>query len=448
MQTRSLMMDASALEAAPVAITFDSRGGRMIGLGFINGILKLLTLGLYSFWGKTEVRRRIWSATRLSGEPLAYTGTGKELFLGFLIVFGLVVLPAMLGGVAVSLLFTGSKQALGIYQAALYLAFFLLVGNPMYRAQRYRLSRTEWRGIRGAMTGSPGRYGWTYFCTLAGPIGGIAGIALLSAWITGPAVGGVIMVLGLIATMWVLPWRANLLQGMLTNDMQFGDRPMTYNGTPGPLYKRYLFAWLGNSSLFAAALAGTAAYILQGDRYSEWFVLKVPPQLADLLPLAAIWLATLIASAVITSWYRASQMNHFARNTHFEGATFRGEATGRRLMWLVLSNWLLSILGLVAGIVTGGLLIYAFGPASSSVPAAANTAATSAAGLIAVLCVVPPLIVMTTLTATFAQFRSARYFLSRLKLDGPVHLSNILQSANKVPARGEGLAQVFDIDAF
>ena len=117
-------------------------------------------------------------------------------------------------------------------------------------------------------------------------------------------------------------------------------------------------------------------------------------------------------------------------------------------MWLVLSNWLLSIFGLVAGIVTGGLLIYAFGPASSSAAAAADTAATSAAGLIAVLCVVPPLVVMTTLTATFAQFRSARYFLSRLKLDGPVHLSNILQSANKVPARGEGLAQVFDIDAF
>ena len=67
-----------------IDITFDGRGGRMIGLGFINGILKVLTLGLYSFWAKTEVRRRIWSATRLNGEPLSYTGTGKELFLGFL----------------------------------------------------------------------------------------------------------------------------------------------------------------------------------------------------------------------------------------------------------------------------------------------------------------------------------------------------------------------------
>ncbi|MEQ1670813.1 MAG: DUF898 family protein, partial [Hyphomicrobium sp.] len=381
------------------------------------------------------------------GEPVAYTGTGKELLLGFLIVFGVVVIPVMLSGVAVSLLFAGSKEALGLYQGVLYIAFFLLVGNAIYRAQRYRLSRTEWRGIRGGLDGSPGRYGWMYFWTLAAPFTAAAVLAGIVAWATAPAVGGAIMLLGMLGMLWVLPWRANKLQAAITNDMRFGDRPLTYSGTAGPLYKRYLFAWGGNALIFAAALGATGAYLMQEDRYINWFVLKIPPALVELAPLAAIWVLTLIASAVVTSWYRAMQMNHFAGHTHFEGATFRGEATGRSLMWLVLSNWLLSIGGLLAALAIGGTLIFAFGTAPREVIDEV-AAPDRAAGLLNLLLIMPPIIIMTTLTATFAQFRSARYFLSRLKLDGPVALGAILQGAHKRPARGEGLAQVFDIDAF
>ncbi|MCB1484408.1 MAG: hypothetical protein KDJ17_05900, partial [Hyphomicrobiaceae bacterium] len=59
-----------------------------------------------------------------------------------------------------------------------------------------------------------------------------------------------------------------------------------------------------------------------------------------------------------------------------------------------------------------------------------------------------PMVLVTTVATTFAQFRSARYFLSRLKLDGPVNLAAIQQSASTGPRLGEGLAQVFDLDAF
>ena len=53
----------------------------------VNLLLRVLTLGIYHFWAKTEVRKRIWSAIRINDEPLTYTGRGMELFLGFLIVF-------------------------------------------------------------------------------------------------------------------------------------------------------------------------------------------------------------------------------------------------------------------------------------------------------------------------------------------------------------------------
>lgn len=432
----------------PIDITFIGSATRLLGLGATNGILKILTLGLYSFWAKTEVRRRIWSATRLNGEPLRYTGTGKELFLGFLIVFGAVMLPATLG--AVGAVMFGGKAALTNYQLLLYLAFFLVIGNAIYRAQRYRLSRTEWRGIRGALVGSPGAYGWTYFWTLALPAIVVFLVAASFAYMIGPAVGGVIVVIGGLLFLWVFPWRANLLQARMTHDMRFGDRPLTYTGTAGPLYKRYGFAWLGNALIFAIAAGLTGMFVMQNDRYITWFVLKERPPAGDLAVLAGLWLAALIASAIVTSWYRASQTNHFARHTHFEGATFRAEATGASLMWLVLSNWLLSLAAIFVGAAIGTLLMYQFSATLSEpdIVAELRGGPSPADGLLGLALFVPPVVLTTTLATTFAQFRAARYFLSRLKLDGAVDLAAILQGRDKIPARGEGLAQAFDLDAF
>lgn len=437
-----LITDDAAAVREPVDISFKGDTVGVAGLGLINGLLKVLTLGLYSFWAKTEVRRKIWGATRLNGEPLKYTGTGKELLLGFLIVFGAFVLPVLLAGVAISLISAGDQRAIALFQGLLYLALFLLVGNAVYRAQRYRLSRSEWRGIRGALVGSPGRYSWAYFWTLAAPFTFIASLAGVFAYVTGPAVGGLIMIAGLLAMLWVLPWRANYLRAMLTRDMRFGDRPLTYTGTARPLYMSYLFAWVGNAVIFAAAIAATASYVMRSGLYEKQ-VARIPPDPMELLPIAGIWLAAIIASAVVTAWYRAMQINHFARSTHFEGATFRADATGSSLMWLVLSNWVISLLGLVAGVALAGTLMYVAGGLPS--PQAFQS---GAANMLAIVLAVPPLIIMTTLAATITQYRGARYLLQRLKLDGLVNLGVVMQSQSQMPKRGEGLAQVFDIDAF
>src|SRR6185295_2694636 len=90
--------------------------GGFTGLSFLNGLLRILTLGVYHFWGKTEVRQRIWSAVRIDGEPLEYRGTGSELFRGFLIVFFLILLPMGLASFASSLFLQETWQ--GVYQMA------------------------------------------------------------------------------------------------------------------------------------------------------------------------------------------------------------------------------------------------------------------------------------------------------------------------------------------
>lgn len=433
-----------------VHVSFDNRGDRLVGLGIVNGVLKLLSLGLYSFWGKTEVRKRLWSFTKLNGEPLEYAGTGKELFLGFLVVFFLFVLPLMLGGFLVVYFFPGNQGAIAMYQLAAYALFFALIGNAIYRAQRYRLSRTRWRGIRGGMEGSPTAYGWTYLWTLALPFGAVFGLAVLLSFVASPVIAGPVGALGFIAALWVLPWRSNKLQGQITNDMRFGDRALSYSGSSRPLYKRYFFAWAGSAVLYIAAAIATAVMAAKSGVTLEP---EGPPQIPDWrvgIAIALLWIVIIFAIGLITAWYRAHQMNHFARHTHLDAATFNLQASGKGLMWLLFSNWLLSALAILVAIIIGGGVIYALELAPALPDPEMETAMLQPAepGALPIVAMAVPLVLLTTLATTFAQFRSARYFLSRLKLDGPVDLEAIQQSASTGPARGEGLAQVFDLDAF
>ena len=54
-----------------------------------NVLLSIVTLSVYRFWGRTNIRRYLWSNTRFMGDAFEYTGKGSELFAGFLIVFGI-----------------------------------------------------------------------------------------------------------------------------------------------------------------------------------------------------------------------------------------------------------------------------------------------------------------------------------------------------------------------
>ncbi len=180
----------------------------------LNGLLRILTLGVYHFWGKTEVRQRIWSAVRIDGEPLEYRGTGGELLRGFLIVFFLILMPMGLASFASSLFLPATAHA--IYNLIFWGLLFLLSGIGIHRARRYRLSRTRWRGIRGGLSGRSRGFAWTYLWT-----------AML-----------VPLTLG-----WILPWRAVRLQKALFVDTRFGDNAFTFTGVAGPLYKRFWLVW-------------------------------------------------------------------------------------------------------------------------------------------------------------------------------------------------------------
>ena len=117
-------------------------------------MLLLVTLGIYRFWLQTDVRRFLWNNTEIAGDNLEYIGTARELLLGFLIAIAFLV-PLY------AIFYLGAFAAGWIGQLAGVLALFVLavLGQfAVYRARRYRLSRTVYRGIRFHQTGSAWRY--------------------------------------------------------------------------------------------------------------------------------------------------------------------------------------------------------------------------------------------------------------------------------------------------
>src|SRR5262245_49006089 len=52
--------------------------------------LELVTVGFYRFWLATDMRRHLWSNTAVEGDIAEYTGTARELLIGFL--FALAIL--------------------------------------------------------------------------------------------------------------------------------------------------------------------------------------------------------------------------------------------------------------------------------------------------------------------------------------------------------------------
>lgn len=342
----------------------------IVGLSVINFLLRLLTIGIYYFWGKTEVRRRIWTAVRLNGEPLTYTGTGGELFLGFLIVFFVVLLPMLLASVGAALLL--GSAFVGVVQVAFYVIVFFLVGVGIHRAQRYRLSRTSWRGIRFGLEGSSGAYAWTHFWT-----------ALL-----------IPLTLG-----WILPWRTTRLQGLISNGMRFGDRKFQFTATSATLYPRFALAWFGAIGLYLLVMAVIFLVSVPGVQSAQSSGAMYRPGAHEIAIAVLAFLGAAFLWGIISAWYRAKMINHFAAHTSLEGATLCTSASAGSLVWLTVSNYLLTLL-------TFGIL------------------------------------------TPVAQVRSARYLITRTTLQGDLPLAEIEQRAADSLRRGEGLAQAFDVDAF
>ncbi len=311
----------SSMEAAQerASVTLEQKGGagEFWALGFKNWILNVLTLTIYRFWAKTNTRRRLWASTTVNGEPLEYTGTGMELFKGFLLAI-LLFLPF---GVAIfaAQLFLPPASAAGAL-VLVYLVLFWLMGVAVFLARRYQMSRTAWRGVRFSQHGSPVAYG---FETLS--------FTLLS----------------LITLGWFGPAAHMRLAGRLWSQTAFGDRPFRWERPAGdagePLYRSFAVAWVG---FFLGYIGLIVAVVIPLAASQNELGMDRPDVQKLLIPAVVTAVAAILLSLMAAVWHAAVLIRCEAQSVRLDGLSFTLNARPWSFLWLAVTNALLMILTL------------------------------------------------------------------------------------------------------
>lgn len=123
-------------------------------------ILSMLTFGIYGFWGITNLRKYLYGSVSLRDSRFYYHGTGKELFLGFLIfniatfVYFLCVI-----GLGVVIAMPEILPLMATYTVFVMILTLILFFAAQYRSIQYLASRVSWKGVRFSLLGSTIEFG-------------------------------------------------------------------------------------------------------------------------------------------------------------------------------------------------------------------------------------------------------------------------------------------------
>ncbi len=107
-------------------------------------LLGILTLGIYTFWGRTRTRQYLYAHTTFADAPFEYHGTGRELFIGFLKATAILWVVYIVAALTVPRLVV-----------VVPLLLILIATNS---ARRWRFSRSSWAGVRFAYDGRLGEF--------------------------------------------------------------------------------------------------------------------------------------------------------------------------------------------------------------------------------------------------------------------------------------------------
>jgi uncharacterized membrane protein YjgN (DUF898 family) len=265
--TASLHADGSLPASQSSPMSFSGQGREFLRLLITGSLFQIPTFGFYRFWLITKLRRHLWANTQIEGEAFEYTGTAKELLIGFLVAL------AVLGPLYVAYAILGVilEEQYAFASVPLVVIMYVLAHFGSYRARKYRASRTVFRGIRFWMKGS----GWPYAFR--------AVLWDLSTFLT----------LGL-----ALPWAMASLERYRMRNTYFGSVQGDFAGTGWSLFKRGWWVWaLGLIGLVCFALLAFVLSKLSVGRGET--ALQAIPFVLILVGLALLPLAM----AIFTRWH-------------------------------------------------------------------------------------------------------------------------------------------------
>ena len=321
-------MVSTAPAAQERAVRFTGSWREYLPIAATNVLLIIVTLGIYRFWAAARQRRYLWSRTEVIGDRLEWSGTGKEMFIGFLVVsafllpfflFFQFLFPAMVA--------RGKEAAAGGILLLFQLALLYLSGVARFRALRYRLSRTWWRGIRGGSNEPGWGYGGEYLWRI-----GVASITAYIAW----------------------PWMATALFRDRWKEMSFGSLQFRSDLQMEGLGRRWAAVYLVP---IAALIVGgiliglaTAGVVAAGGGNSPTFFMII----------GFLFLSIYLVIPLMTLHWYAKYYRMAAETLSLGDLEFGFDATTGQWLKLLLGNLLLAVVTLGLGLSFWGYRNWAF----------------------------------------------------------------------------------------
>lgn len=290
--------------------------GELFAITLINLLFKVVTLGIYHFWGKTRVRQYVWSHTRFAGEQFEYVGRGGELLRGYLIAMVIIIPVGALWQYVLTAYAFQPAVTMPVLLAG-YAFFLFFSGLALFSSRRYLLSRTRWRGVRFGMSGSAIRHGRKML------VYSIVYVLTLGIY---------------------FPFMRSNLYKHLADNSWVGDRQASYEGRGRGLLWPYIWFFLLSIfilGVFMAVIFGTVQVMGMGELSDG-----APAQPS---PLVFVMVAFLYAGLGINwLWYRASEFRYLVEQTALGEVRLRTDFRTGQYIWLWTSNMLL--LGLTFGL--------------------------------------------------------------------------------------------------
>lgn len=434
--------DTPVPQAPPVALApvaqpttptgrFLGSEGAFFGLLLRGNIFMLLTLGIYRFWLTTDIRRYLWGHTEVAGDTFEYTGTAKELLIGFLLALTLL-LPIN------ALIYVGTLLDPTAFAAVTLIGFvaLTLLGQfAYYRARRYRLTRTVYRGVRFYQTGSAVRYSL---------VASLWGIAML-------------LTLGLL-----YPWGTASLERYKMRHTHFGNLTGVFTGSGTSLFFRGILIWLiALAPVFAASIAvvGAINWSTVGEIFAandvdaaiEQFGAKNPAMIIAF----GFWIGALvwamIAGFFLYPIFRAINQRWWISGVRLGPITAVSKLRNGQIYWVYTRFILLSMAfgtafsafaGLFAGLVislSGIPQDQFFTKLVESLPLQIVVGALAIIGYAAFL------LGSSAVYQAAVVFRFWRLSFETTELSGLAALDDVIAAGEKSGVFGEGLADALDI---
>ena len=287
--------------------------------------------------------------------------------------------------------------------ASIYISFFAvmpLIFFAQYRARRYKMARTRWRGIRFGMDSAAWGFVWR---------------AIAHSFLT-------IITLGL-----MVPRQTFYLEKYMVDRTWFGDAQFVQNGRWQSLYPGLKHIGLGILILIGA---GVVAATLEAFRWAFFFSV-----------VGYLWL---IFGSV---YYRIFTLNYLTGKKLLNGQIgfYSGAHAGKVVGVAMKGTLLIALVGAVIGLLFAGVSAILLNSVNFQNPSELMGVIGGALGIIGFVAYIGFLLLLSALSFIWITQPIIGHVVDNMSLSGAEHLDAIQQRSADAGADADGFADALDI---